>query len=270
MKKSSLIFCSLILLTGCKKTEVANIVLQAEINDEFFRAIDARVTENEDGTFLIQGVTLRESLTMKVESLEEKIHTFGQMSVNYASFERSNGDNYFTNPYGEGSVTISNYDADAQIVSGTFGFTAMQEGADTIAVQNGIFYQAKILTPLDSAVIVDSETNAGTFICLVDENTYNPFNVSALESSGIIEIKGFTGNKSISIKVPLDTNSGSYPIPADGFSAYYQDGNGLQYADSGSLFVFSHDTVEKKIRGTFFFLTEMKSITLGQFNVTYQ
>jgi hypothetical protein len=245
-------------------------VLQAKINDDFFRALDARLTESEDGTFLIQGITEKESITMKIGNLELGTYNFGEMSDNYASFEKSNGDSYFTNPNGEGSVTITSYNEEAQTASGSFGFRAMQEGVDTIAVQNGIFYQARIISLVDDDVIIDPVNTAGTFICLVDENPFNPFKVSALASDETIEIRGFTLNKSVTIEIPLDLDSGSYPLTDDGLQAYYEDGNGLENANSGNTIIFSNDPLERKVKGTFFFLTDSKTITLGQFNVTYQ
>ena len=67
---------------SCKNTEVTDVVLQAKINDYFFRAVDARIIENDDGTFLIQGITASESITMKVESLDQGTYNFGEMSEN--------------------------------------------------------------------------------------------------------------------------------------------------------------------------------------------
>jgi hypothetical protein len=258
-------------VSSCENTEVTDIVLQAKVNDAFYRALDARITENEDGTYLIQGIAQQESLNMKVVSLELRTYDFGGTNANYASFENFNGDTYFTNPNGEGWVTISNYNEEAQTASGSFEFKAIQEGVDTIAVQNGIFYQAKVLNILpDDGIIIDPVTSAGTFVCHVDGNPFNPFNVSALVSSDSIVIKGYTGIKSITIKLPLDVESNSYALPRMGFSASYEDGSGFLDSTSGNVIIFSHDLIDKKIKGTFFFLTDTKAITLGQFNVTYQ
>lgn len=258
-------------MSSCKKTEVTDIVLQAEIDNTFFRALDARITKNEDGTFLIQGITEQESLTMKVANLEVRTYIFGGTSANYASFENLNGDTYFTNPNGEGRVTISNYDEEAQTASGSFDFMAIIEGVDTIAVQNGLFYQAQILNfSGDGGIIIDPATNAGTFACHIDGNPFNPSNVSALVSSDFIVIEGYTGNKSITIKLPIDVEPNGYTLPRMGFSADYEDWDGLEDSISGDVIVFSHDPIDKKIKGTFFFLTAAKTITLGQFNVTYQ
>jgi len=270
--KYLILFISLLLLvSSCENTEVINTVLQAEIDNTFYRALDARITENEDGTFLIQGIAQQESLTMKVVSLDERTYDFGGTNANYASFENLNGDTYFTNPNGDGRVTISNYNEEAQTASGSFEFKAILEGVDTIAVQNGIFYQAQILNNSGAGgIIIDPATNAGTFGCNIDGNPFNPGNVSALVSSDLIVIKGSTGNKSITIKLPLDVEPNSYTLPRMGFSADYEDGDGIQDSTSGDVIVLSHDLIDKKIKGTFFFLTATNAITLGQFNVTYQ
>lgn len=255
---------------SCKNTEVTDVVLQAKINDYFFRAVDARIIENDDGTFLIQGITASESITMKVESLDQGTYNFGEMSENYASYDKANGASYFTNPNGDGKITIRDYNQEGQTASGSFEFMAIQEGVDTIAVQNGLFYQADIRRLLDDSIAIDPNTNAGTFICLIDDNPFNPFSVSALLATDMINVKGFNINKSISIKVPFDVEPGSYPLPSNGFSLSYEDENGFEDSNSGNVIVFSHNLILKKIKGTFFFLTESKVVTLGQFNVTYE
>ena len=196
MKQLILFISLLVVVWSCQKTQVTDIVLQAEVGPNFYRSLDARVTENEDGTYLIQGITNEAILNMKIENLERRTYGFGGISANYASFENLNGDTYVTNPLGEGSVSISDYDEEAKTASGSFEFKAVLVGVDTIAVQNGLFYQARVIS--------------------------------------------------------------------------LQDGVGLQESTDGNVIVFSHDLGEKKLKGTFSFLTEDKVISLGQFNVNYQ
>ena len=271
MKQLMLFIGLLLLLSSCQKTEVIDTVLQAEIDSAFYRALDARITANEDGTFLIQGITRLETLTMKVASLAVTTYDFGGTRANYASFENLNGDTYFTNPNGDGRVTISNYDEEAQTASGSFEFNAVLEGVDTIRVHNGFFYKAPILNlSVDDDIIIDPTTNAGTFVSFLDGNPFNPFNVSAVESSDFIVIKGYTVNRSITLRLPKDVAPDVYSLPRDGFSAFYEDMDGLQDATSGNVIIFSHDTTNNKIKGTFFFITPAHTISLGQFNVTYQ
>ena len=270
MKQLMLFISLLLLVSSCDNSEVIETVLQAEIDNTFYRALDAGITANEDGTFLIQGVTQQETLTMKIASLAVRTYDFGGARENYASFENLNGDTYFTNPNGDGKVTISNYNEETQTASGSFNFNAIIEGVDTITVHNGLFYEAPILNLSDDDQIIDPATDAGNFVCFIDGNPFNPFNVSAVKSSDFIAIRGYTANRSITLRLPIDVTPDSYTLPIMGFSAFYEDMDGLLDSTSGNLIVFSHDTTDNKIKGTFFFLTPSKTISLGQFNVIYE
>ena len=271
MKQFTLFISLLLLLSSCENSEVVNRVLQAEIDNTFYRALDARITANEDGTFLIQGITQHELLTMKISTLAVRTYNFGGNSANYASFENLNGDTYFTNPLGDGRVTISNYNEEAQTASGTFEFNAVIEGVDTIAVHNGVFYQAPIFNlSVDNEIIIDPATNAGTFVSYIDGNPFNPFIVSAVETSDFIEIIGSTANRSVTLSFPKDIAPDDYSLPRDRFSAVYEDNDGVEESTTGNVIVFSHDTNTNKIKGTFFFITANHTITLGQFNVIYE
>jgi hypothetical protein len=269
MKQLMFFFSLLWLVTGCENTEVVNSVLQAEIDNNFFRALDARVTPNEDGSYLIQGITQYETLTLRVSSLEIGSYELGGTLSNYASFENFDGATYYTNPLGDGSVTISNINEEAQTVTGSFKFNAMLEGIDTIAVQRGIFFEAPI-SIIDDEPIIDPVTHAGTFVSQINGAIFNPFNVTAIESDDSIVIKGYTTNRSITLVLPRNVIPDDYILPGNGFSAFYEDNDGIQYATNGGILVFSHDTNTNEIKGTFFFLTPTKSISIGQFNVTYQ
>ena len=143
-----LLISQLVVVLSCENTDVTNSVIQGEIDNDLYRALDARISPNEDGSYLIQGVTLKETLTLKISSLAIRSYQLGGTRTNYASFENLNGDTYFTNPLGEGIVTISNINEKAQTVTGSFKFTAIIEGVDTIAVQKGVFFESPIFGSL--------------------------------------------------------------------------------------------------------------------------
>lgn len=271
MKQLMLLISLLVIVSSCENTEVVKSVMQAEIDNDFFRALDARVTRSEDGTYLIQGITQRETLTLRVTDLIVTNYNFGGNNTNYGLFENLNGDTYFTNPHGSGFVAISNYNEEAQTVTGSFNFEAVIEGVDTIAIHQGIFFEAPILNPLidDDPTIIDPATNAGTFVSYIDGIPFNPFSVSAVETDDSIEIRGFSPNRSVTLTVPKDITPDNYVLPMDGIKAVYEDNDGIQQATTGNIIVFSHDTASNHIKGTFFFLTDTKAITLGQFNVIY-
>ena len=272
MKSLALIFFTFLVLVSCESTEQRDPALQAEVDAVFFNAFDSRVTESEDGTYLIQGITQNETLTLKVASLEVDVYQLGGDSENYASFENQNGDTYYTNPNGEVEVVISNWNMEAKTITGSFRFIAMIEGIDTIAVQKGIFFEAPYGFGINDTGgdNGDPSTNAGTFVSYIDGFPFNPFNVTAVESGEDIIITGSTTNRSIVIQVPINIEEGNVVLPASGFILKYQDLNGVQEAISGNLIIFSHTPADNKIKGTFSFQTADKSVSLGQFNVIYE
>jgi hypothetical protein len=271
MKRLHLFFLLGIVVVGCKNTEINDPAMQAELDSTLFIALDTRAIENEDESYVIQGITQNETLTLKLSDLVVGRYQLGGASVNYASFENVNGDTYFTNPQGEGEVVISNWDRDANLVSGSFKFTAIIAGIDTIAVQRGLFFEAPVKSYVEPSIeTVDPSTNAGTFVSFIDGNPFNPFNVSAVETVDSIIITASTSNRSIIIKMPRDIQMGNIVLPEMGHLAQYKDGNGTEDALSGNLIIFSHMVNARKIKGTFSFQTDTKSISLGQFNVIYE
>jgi hypothetical protein len=271
MTRVGLFFALAITVLGCKNTETNDPAMQADLNSTFFAALDTRAVESEDGTFVIQGITQRETLTLKISTLEEGIYNLGGNSQNYASFENANGDTYFTNPLGSGEVVISRYDIGEKVVSGSFKFTAMIEGVDTIAVQRGLFFEAPVKKYVEPTPDTnDPATNAGTFVSSIDGNPFNPFNVTAEETVDSIIIRASTSNRSILIKLPKAVEMGNVILPQPGFLAQYIDGNGTEPALSGNLIIFSHMLNTNHIKGTFSFQTATKNVSLGQFNVIYE
>jgi len=264
MKNLVLLFSFLTLLISCENKEIRDPALQADIDNVFFKALDSRIYETDDDAYLIQGITAREALTLRISSLEVDVYELGGTSENYASFENLNGDTYYTNPNGSGTVIITDFDVNAQKVTGSFSFTAIIEGVDTIKAHDGIFFEA----PYIIEEVIPS-MYAGSFIAVIDSNIFNPFTVTAIETENFITITATTVNKSIVIQVPRDIQEGGVSLPQQGYSMSYQVGDNVQEATLGNLFIFSHNTVDNNIKGTFSFLTPSSSISLGQFNVIY-
>lgn len=271
MKCLRLFFLLAIVLSGCTNTETNDPAMQAELDATLFVALDTRAAENEDGSYIIQGITQNETLTLRISDLAVGRYRLGGTNPDYASFENVNGDAYFTNPQGQGDVFISNWDRDAKLVSGSFTFTAVIAGIDTLAVQRGLFFEAPVTNYVEPSIeTVDPSTNAGTFVSNIDGNPFNPFNVSAVETVDSIIITASTSNRSILIKVPKDIEMGNIVLPESGHIAQYIDGDGTEDALSGNLIIFSHMVNARHIKGTFSFQTVTKSISLGQFNVIYE
>ena len=259
------------LFISCEDVQDSQSALQANLDFDLYDAIGTRAAKNEDGSYLIQGFTQNEILTMKVPTINEGTYTFGGNSDNYALFENSNDETYFTNPDGGGAITITDWNRDEEIVTGSFRFKAILGGVDTLKVSEGFFYRVEITRFVDSPDDdEDPTTNAGTFVSLIDGIPFNPFEVSALESEDGIIIKASTANREILIKLPLDIEAGTIILPEPEFIVKYTGGGGEEDAVSGNLIVFQHQPTIKRVKGTFSFQTENRTISLGQFNVFYE
>ncbi|MFT5230540.1 MAG: hypothetical protein ACI836_000964 [Saprospiraceae bacterium] len=255
-------------MASCTVREDNSPALQGTIDENFFSAIDARAVENEDGSFYIQGTTQNRDLTMHVTGPSPGLYSFGGDSNNFAMYKAANQVTYFTNPFGEGQAIITDWDAVNRTLTGRFGFTATVIGVDTVEVSNGIFYKV----PYDLAQEVDPPTitDAGYFVAKVDDVLFAPFAVSAIHNDGLIRVTGSTSTESMSLTIPSALLEGVHQITEPGFAASYRLGATTELAISGQVILVSHDVANRVIIGTYSFMTENHSITIGQFNVTYQ
>lgn len=273
MKIRILLMITIAFLASCTVQEDRSPALQGTINENFFGALDARAVENEDGSFFIQGTTQNQNLTIYVSSPQTGTYGFGGNSTNYATFISENDITYFTNPFGEGQAIITNWDSTNQTLSGRFDFTAVIPGVDTLKISNGVFYKVPYgFETLEDPVVgpEDPVTDAGTFAAAVDNDSFTPFAVSAINSNGTITVTGTGITEAISLTLPNTAQQGSYQITDPGFAASYRVGTTTEDAITGQVIVISHDVPTKNIKGTFNFMTENHSVSLGQFNVIYQ
>jgi len=267
MKNLLLLAFAAILLFSCTDVETNNPAFQGSIDNVSFKAADSRALYNDDGSFSIQGVTVDETMTLRISSNSIGTYVVGGTSSNYATLENSLGIVYNTNPEGAGEIIVTNSDAASKLISGTFNFTAMVPGVDTIRVHNGVFYEVRY-SGEDGG---DGEDpNAGTLNATVDENEFISLNVIAEDNGNSITLLGTNNSSVISLIVPVDVENGTYDLPGNGFSASYVQGLVEEDATTGTITITSHDAAAKTLEGTFTFVTENHTIEQGQFNVTYQ
>jgi len=255
---------SLFLFISCENIETNSPALQAEIDHVLFKALDASALQNNDGTYLVQGVTGNETLSLKISNIEVGTYNVGGGSNNYATFENVIGSLYTTNPEGSGQVIITNRDTSINAISGTFNFTAMIPGIATITVHNGVFFE--VLYTSDTG----NNSSDGTMTANIDNNSLNPNSVNAADTGNSIVILGANNTSSVYLKVPIDVATGFYDLPENGFSARYTLNTVEENALTGSIIIISHDIAAKTLAGTFSFATENYVIEQGQFNVSYQ
>lgn len=267
MKNLLLLAFAAILLFSCTDVETNNPAFQGSIDNVPFKATDSRALYNVDGSFSIQGVTVDETMTLKISSSGIGTYNVGGTSNNYATLENSLGIVYSTNPEGTGKVIVTSSDPSSNLVSGTFNFTAMVPGVDTIRVHNGVFYEVRY-SGEDGG---DGENpNAGALLAKVDGNEFSSLNVTAEDNGNSILLLGSNNSSSISLKVPVDVENGTYDLPGNGFSASYVQGLVEEVSTSGTITIINHDVATKSLSGTFYFVTVNHTIEQGQFNVIYQ
>jgi hypothetical protein len=266
MKRIMLLIFAAISLLSCENVETNSPALQGELDEIYFEAIDARAVKNEDGSFDILGVTQDETLTLHINRAVLGTFPLGAGKPNYATYEDPNGNIYSSNPAGGGEIELTYRCLQCGLLSGTFKFEAVLAGIDTITAQKGIFFEVRFPTASDE----DPHTSAGTFVAEIDGTPFSPFNVSAANTGNNIVITGSSTSTTILLRFPVDITQGTYTLPMTGFQATYSNGNVTETAQSGVIIVVDHNPAARTVKGTFSFETPSTSVTLGQFNVTYQ
>ena len=277
MKKVSLLICILAIIVSCtKKTTDRNRALQCVIDGAFFGSVNPIANENEDGSYTIRGVNGNEIITINLDSAGEGPYQLGSGTPNSATYSINNELIYSTDPFGSGSVFITDWDTNNLMISGNFSFGAVIPGLDTINVNQGLLFKIPY-TPFTTIDVIpdveeqeDVQNNAGTFVAKIDGEDFNPISVTAIRRTTGVEISGINNEGVVSIQVPTNVTPGSYQISDNGFSGTYTVGEVTEEATKGSIIVTTHDTNTMIIQGTFSLTTENFEITNGQFSVLYQ
>ncbi len=264
MKNLLLLLIAALFVVSCEDLETNSPALQAEIDNVIFKASNARAYQNNDGIYHVEGITLNETLKLKVSNINVGTYVVGGTSANSATFENLIGSVYTTDPEGSGEVVITERNTSINAISGTFNFKAMVSGIDTITIHNGVFFEVPY------AGGNGSNPNDGTLVADVDGVHLSPSTVNAADSGDSVVILASNTNSSIFIKVPIDVEAGSYDLPETGFDAKYTLDNVGENAISGTIVIISHNVETKTMAGTFSFTTANHVIEGGHFNVSYQ
>ncbi|MDX6181208.1 DUF6252 family protein [Flavobacterium sp. Fl-77] len=151
MKKYLLLLSLVILSSSCtEEIKFNNPAFQTLKNNVFWRAQNYNAFLNEDGGLIIVGQLGYEKVTLRSTSTNEKTYMLGLNNFSTASYSNSlqgqladfsTGVNK-----GSGQIVITEYDSEANTVSGTFRFSAINadnEEVDlsTINFTEGVFYK---------------------------------------------------------------------------------------------------------------------------------
>lgn len=271
MKKYFLLFCIVFSLIGCEDVEDNSPGFQANLENEFYKALEAQATVGDDGTVAIVGTTSDQNITLTLSALQVGSFQLNSGNGHQAIYEDPTGQIYATANGGSGVVNITSRGTEAgnEYLSGDFTFVGILEGIDTVTVSRGILYQV----PVVSGVIEDpndpNPTPDGSFAAEIDGVLFEPSTVVANTTDLSIQINGALGDDTIQLIIPLDAVPITQSIPGAGFNAIYFISGNQEPAISGTITVLAHDMAAQSISGTFSFTTENHTISLGEFNVDY-
>ena len=206
-----------------------------------------------------------EKLTLTINSSQLGVHPLGDGHPSSATFEDAGGNLYTRAPLEDGRIEITYRCMSCGWLTGTFRFTGINPGIDTINVQKGFFFEASFL----DGNIDTGGPNAGTLTADVNEDPFNASIVTADRVSGSIIISGFLDNRIITIKVPENSVGGNYILPITGFSASYTNNDETTEAISGIITVNYNNTDARKMLIFFNFDTGTDLITVGRTRVDY-
>lgn len=265
MKKFTLFLIIALSLFACEDNDVNEFAMQAKIGNRLYTSTEAQATVAANGTLIIEGSTRLESLTIRLSRLEERDFNIREgASNNWAVFSDMDGNLYDTKPNGSGLVTISEVNQAKKTISGTFHFSAMRPGIDTVYVSQGVLYNIPYVGGNP-----DNPEGSGSLTAKVDGELFTPTVVSAGETGNSIAIFGTAITSTIGITVPLAVEAGEYILPRNGFSAKYQNEAGPQTTTEGRINITEHNLQTRNLKGTFSFVTNSSEITEGQFDVIY-
>lgn len=154
MKKLFLIIIVLFAFISCQEdVRFNNPSLQGMKDNVFWRAVESRATLAPSGSLLIEAYTRNETLTFKLASTAKKNYFLGIDNVNTVNYVLSDPSGLisFSTGFGigDGQITITEYDAVNNTVSGTFKFNAENTYNNSLAdpvvnFQQGVFYKVPV------------------------------------------------------------------------------------------------------------------------------
>ncbi len=128
--------------------------MQGSFQDRFWLTDNVRVY-TQDGGFFIEGIRGNETITLRTTSLTKQRYPFGTSNSKTATYTLKLGEDEFLVydtglKHGSGSVLITDYNDEAQTVSGKFEFEAINKNpldtinAPKVVLEKGEFYNVPI------------------------------------------------------------------------------------------------------------------------------
>lgn len=262
-----LLFAVVIAFASCENLEDNSPGFQSEVDSVFFRAQDIRGTQNDDGSFTLQGTSGGKKITLNIEKAQLGTYELGGPKPSSATYEDPSDDVYFTAPFGSGKIEITDRCISCGWLTGSFQFNAKRSENDTlsVSVQKGFFFEVSFLNELGDIPIFTDDTMTAE----IDGASFGASAVLVEVVGSSLIINGSDGSKFLRIEVPVDVLSGNYSLPRTDFNASVTVDGVTTQADTGLISVNFNDTTTGDIRIFFTFEAGGVSVTEGNTRVTY-
>ncbi|TDE05876.1 DUF6252 family protein [Flavobacterium sandaracinum] len=154
MKKYLVFLVVVFAIFSCEENvSFNNPSFQGMKDNVFWRAVDAKAFLGADGSLIVEGYTGNEILTLRTTSTTIQRYPLGTSNSKTAVYVLNTGagEVSFTTGIGigNGEIVITEYDDEANTVSGTFKFNAENTDGnplvgDVLNFQQGVFYKIPI------------------------------------------------------------------------------------------------------------------------------
>lgn len=254
-------------IVACEDVVDPSSVIQGEVDQTLFRS-NAEAAFNNEGELVIQGSDVN-IVTLKTNGDAVGMYEITPNSGNAATFVRD-GVSYITSgPDTGGMIEIE--EITNAYVTGNFFFEARRNGVgERLNFSKGVFYRI----PFSSADAPgdDDVDEDDVFEANVNGSNFNPFNISAETTGGMITIIALsTTGEGISIFFPIPVEIGTYVIGEDDdFGGIYLTPNGAEEAVSGEIEITNFSEDNELAAGTFSFTTdEGTTVSNGEFIINF-
>lgn len=157
MKKIALLLFVFVTCLACETDIKSNTpAMQGKVDNAFWKAIDMRATIASNGSVTITGLARDQKMELRVPSRNLGVHQLGSSNSRNASFTQTigNEDILFTTGNGidgSGEIRVTEFDAEAQTISGTFRFNAINADnhpmfGESLYCNEGTFYKVPIVS----------------------------------------------------------------------------------------------------------------------------
>jgi len=264
-------------ISSCKKEETViystSKTMTAKLEGNLWRAVEP-TGSSANGLYVISGESkIGHKISLYLNAVDVGTYSLSATSTSKAEYTMPDDGGFYVTQNGAGTsgyVDLTEVDASAGKVTGTFYFTANEIGTHYLkTISDGKFEN------IEYSYVPPSADN-NMLNCTVSGTNYVSGSVMGNVNNGKITIIGTDGVRNFYIIVPEDASTGTHSLDGSIYSISYSMNPDNYTTDSGSLNITLHNTSVNQIKGTFSFsahnnddATDIVTVTNGVFEVVY-